>query len=55
MQNRRVKVGSVDVPFSIKEGARESLLSGRYDTLNELLEGDSDINAVVSKLEYMGH
>lgn len=55
VQNRRVKVGSVDVPFSIKEGARESLLSGRYDTLNELLEGDSDINAVVSKLEYMGH
>ena len=48
-----IKVGSIQVPFTIKKGARESLLSGRYDTLNELLEGDLEIKKVVDNLDYI--
>ena len=47
-----IKVGSIQVPFTIKK-ARESLLSGRYDTLNELLEGDLEIKKVVDNLDYI--
>jgi 3-isopropylmalate/(R)-2-methylmalate dehydratase small subunit len=53
VENCLVKVGSIQVPFTIKKGARESLLSGRYDTLNELLEGDSEVEEVVANLEYI--
>lgn len=53
VENKRIKVGSIEVSFTIKEGARESLLSGSYDTLNELLEGEDQISSVVSKLAYM--
>ena len=53
VENKRIKAGSIEVYFTIKEGARESLLSGSYDTLNELLEGEDQISSVVSKLAYM--
>jgi 3-isopropylmalate/(R)-2-methylmalate dehydratase small subunit len=53
VENKRIKAGSIEVSFTIKEGARESLLSGSYDTLNELLEGEDQISSVVSKLAYM--
>ncbi len=49
----KVTVGSISLDCSIKEGARDSLLNGRYDTLSELLEGETSINSVVSGLDYM--
>jgi 3-isopropylmalate/(R)-2-methylmalate dehydratase small subunit len=49
----KVTIGSVCVQCSIKEGARDSLINGRYDTLSELLDGATTVNSVVSNLEYM--
>ena len=49
----KVTVGSLSLDCSIKEGARDSLLNGRYDTLSELLEGETAIDSVVSGLDYM--
>ena len=38
--------------FTIKEGARKSLIDGSFDTLNELLESNSEIDNVVKGLGY---
>lgn len=49
----KVTIGPVSVQCSIKEGARDSLINGRYDTLSELLDGATTVSSVVSNLEYM--
>jgi 3-isopropylmalate/(R)-2-methylmalate dehydratase small subunit len=40
-------------PLSIKDGAREALLSGRWDPIGQLLEGRADILGVAKKLPYL--
>ena len=48
-----VRFGDQSVPCEIKANARESLLSGNFDPLNELLEGADAVEATASKLAYM--
>ncbi len=48
-----VRFGSDSIPCSIKANARESLTSGNYDPLNELLEGASAVAEVAQRLPYM--
>ena len=45
--------GDQSVPCEIKANARESLLSGNFDPLNELLEGADAVEATAAKLPYM--
>jgi 3-isopropylmalate/(R)-2-methylmalate dehydratase small subunit len=49
----KVHVGEYSFDCSIKEDARKSLLDGSFDSLNELLEGNSEVDSIVTKLEYM--
>lgn len=49
----KVNVGEYSFDCSIKEDARKSLLDGSFDSLNELLEGNSEVDSIVTKLEYM--
>jgi 3-isopropylmalate/(R)-2-methylmalate dehydratase small subunit len=42
------------IACDIKPNARESLLSGNYDPLSELLSGAEEVAAVAGKLPYMG-
>ena len=41
------------IKCDIKAGARDSLMSGTYDALDELLEGAAQVTAVTDALPYM--
>lgn len=49
----QVRYGSSCVPFSIKPGARDSLLSGKWDPLMDLIAAEDQVEQVASKLPYM--
>lgn len=53
LENKQVRFGDQSAPFEIKAGARESLLNGTYDPLDELLEGAKMVNTIASNLAYM--
>ena len=48
-----IRFGDQTVACEIKPGARDSLLSGAYDPLGELLEGADNVAEVAGKLPYM--
>jgi 3-isopropylmalate/(R)-2-methylmalate dehydratase small subunit len=49
----RIQYGDASVPCEIKANARESLLSGNFDPLNELIEGIEAVETTAGKLSYM--
>ncbi len=53
VENLKVNFGDQSVPCEIKPGARDSLLSGNYDPLSELLEGLDDVAKTAGALSYM--
>ena len=53
LENQQVRYGNSKVPFEIKAGARESLLNGTYDPLDELLEGASETDKIAKDLAYI--
>ena len=48
----QVRFGEDSIPCEIREGARDSLLNGRFDPLDELLEGNEQVDAVAQRLNY---
>lgn len=53
VENLKVNFGDQSIACEIKPGARESLLSGNYDPLSELLEGAGDVAKTAGALPYM--
>ncbi len=53
LENEQIRFDGKSIPFEIKAGARESLLSGTYDPLDELLEGAAEVDTVAQTLAYM--
>lgn len=53
LEELKVQVGQLSFDCSIKQDARKSLLDGSFDSLNELLEGNLEVDSVVSKLKYV--
>ncbi|MDP4610666.1 MAG: 3-isopropylmalate dehydratase small subunit [Opitutales bacterium] len=53
VENHKISFCDQSVPCEIKPGARDSLLSGNYDPLAELLEGAGDVAVTAGKLSYM--
>lgn len=53
VENLKVVFGDQSILCEIKAGARESLLNGTYDPLDELLEGAADVTEVTDALAYM--
>jgi 3-isopropylmalate/(R)-2-methylmalate dehydratase small subunit len=49
----KVNLGEYSFDCSIKSDARKSLLEGSFDSLSELLEGNSEVDTVVSRLHYI--
>ena len=49
----KVDVGEYSFECTIKGDARKSLLDGSFDSLNELLEGNVEVDSIVSGLEYI--
>ena len=50
--NSTIKVGDKDFLFDIREGARDSLLNGKWDPIDELLSKSEDIEKVSTSLIY---
>ena len=53
LEDQQIRFGDDSIEFEIKSGARESLLKGTYDPLDELLEGTDKVAALTSTLPYM--
>lgn len=53
LENEQIRFDDKSIPFEIKAGARESLLNGTYDPLDELLEGAKEVDTVAQTLAYM--
>ena len=51
----RAQAGDVSIAITIPEGARKQLLTGRWDSSAELLEGQSQTAARAKALPYFGH
>ncbi len=53
VEDHKIWYGDQSVPCEIKPGARDSLLSGNYDPLDELLEGADQVAKTAGALPYM--
>ena len=53
VENHKIWYGDQSVPCEIKPGARDSLLSGNYDPLDELLVGAGGVSKTAGALPYM--
>jgi 3-isopropylmalate/(R)-2-methylmalate dehydratase small subunit len=53
VEDHKIWFGDQSVPCDIKPGARDSLLSGNYDPLSELLEGAGAVSKTAAALSYM--
>ena len=53
VEDHKIWYGDQFVPCEIKPGARDSLLSGNYDPLDELLVGADEVFKIASALPYM--
>jgi 3-isopropylmalate/(R)-2-methylmalate dehydratase small subunit len=49
------RAGTVRVPVTMSEGARKQLLSGRWDSSTELLEGKAETAQRAAQLPYFNH
>ena len=49
----KVNIGEYSFECTIKGDARKSLLDGSFDSLNELLEGNVEVDSIVLGLEYI--
>jgi 3-isopropylmalate/(R)-2-methylmalate dehydratase small subunit len=53
VEAHEIRFDKQSIPCSIKPGARDSLLRGSYDPLDELLEGAGEVASVAGNLAYM--
>jgi 3-isopropylmalate/(R)-2-methylmalate dehydratase small subunit len=53
VEDHKIWFGDQSVPCEIKPGARDSLLSGNYDPLDELLVGTDAVSRTAAALPYM--
>lgn len=53
VEDHKIWFGDQSVPCGIKPGARDSLLSGAYDPLDELLEGADVVSKTANRLVYL--
>ena len=49
---KKILAGDIDFTFEIREGARESLMNGKWDPIDELLSNGSSIEKVANSLSY---
>jgi 3-isopropylmalate/(R)-2-methylmalate dehydratase small subunit len=50
--NSEIIAGDTHFAFDIREGARESLMNGKWDPIDELLSNGSSIEKVANSLSY---
>jgi 3-isopropylmalate/(R)-2-methylmalate dehydratase small subunit len=55
LEKQTATAAGVTIPVAIPEGARKQLMTGRWDSSAELLEGREQIKQTASKLPYFAH
>jgi 3-isopropylmalate/(R)-2-methylmalate dehydratase small subunit len=55
LQALQVRCGSTVIPCTIPESARQSLTTGQWDFLAQLIEAESEIREAASRLPYMSN
>ena len=53
LESQSVRMGGIDVPATMPEGARQSLVSGNWDFLGQLLEGATAVKQATSRIPYL--
>lgn len=53
IDKKEVRFGDESVPCEIREGARNALMNGKWDPLQDLLNGAEAVEAVAANLAYM--
>ena len=53
LENKRISCGGISVSCDIREGARSALINGKWDPIQDLLDGAGQVDEVVSSLAYM--
>ncbi|AUX38767.1 isopropylmalate isomerase [Sorangium cellulosum] len=53
LKEQVVRAGDLALPFTIKPGARESLIRGTWDPIAQLLEGADEVAKVAARLPYV--
>ncbi len=51
--DRVVRFNGGEISCGLRDGARQSLLEGHWDPIQDLLEGAPDVEALAGRLEYM--
>ena len=49
----QVRAGNLTLPCDMRAGARDSLLNGAWDPLDELLSANQEVDQVAHKLAYV--
>jgi 3-isopropylmalate/(R)-2-methylmalate dehydratase small subunit len=53
LEAKEIRFGDAVIPCEIREGARSALISGKWDPLQDLLEGAAAVDAVAAGLPYL--
>ena len=52
LEKLQVRFGSDSIPCTMREGNRNALVNGRWDSIGELLEGADAVSALTARLPY---
>jgi 3-isopropylmalate/(R)-2-methylmalate dehydratase small subunit len=55
LEKMQARTGTLSVPVSMPDGARKQLVSGRWDSSAELIEGKAQVAKTAAQLPYFGH
>ena len=53
VEKKEIRFGGKSIPCDIRDGARNALVNGKWDPLQDLLNGAEGVEAVAAKLPYM--
>jgi len=53
LEQKRICFGEQEIACEIREGARSALINGKWDPIQDLLDGSGEVDRVVSSLAYM--
>lgn len=54
LDGQQIRAGTFACPCGMREGARQALVTGRWDPLQDLLDGADAVASVARQLPYMG-
>jgi 3-isopropylmalate/(R)-2-methylmalate dehydratase small subunit len=53
LETQTITFGAIRLPFTIKPGAREALMTGQWDPIGQLLDAKDEVRSVAERLPYL--